>query len=209
MLEGILRHRLATGDTIVPADVHDRVRFIAVSDMAAYAAGSDAKKMWSIRIPAMSGQKLTGIFEGLDRAALHNLLNGADPSRDLDIDLEIMSRADLLAEAKKLRAGIRTHRDSSGHNLCWFHPELWGLLPDRVNPKPEVPSHAEFLHRCVLYRDSLGKEPKHELTEEEKRAIGRQVHEDFLAVMEEVHRIGAEMDEESRRRAREAVLKSF
>ena len=29
-----------------------------------------------------------------------------------------MTREQLMAEAKRLRAGIRKHRDSSGHELC-------------------------------------------------------------------------------------------
>jgi hypothetical protein len=31
---------------------------------------------------------------------------------------------------KKLRQGIRRHRDSTRHELCWHHPALWGLLPE-------------------------------------------------------------------------------
>jgi hypothetical protein len=36
----------------------------------------------------------------------------------MDDDLEKMDRAALVAEAKRLRAAIREHRDSSGHDLC-------------------------------------------------------------------------------------------
>ena len=28
----------------------------------------------------------------------------------------------LVEEVKKLRMGIREHRDSTGHDLCWRHP---------------------------------------------------------------------------------------
>ena len=42
----------------------------------------------------------------------------------LDADLENMSRDQLVAEARKLREGIK-HRDSSEHESCWHHPELW------------------------------------------------------------------------------------
>ena len=49
----------------------------------------------------------------------------------MDEDLEAMTREQLLAEAKRLRAGIRAHRDSTGHALCWHHPALWGPLPSR------------------------------------------------------------------------------
>lgn len=56
-----------------------------------------------------------------------------------DSDLDSMSVEELKAEVLKLRVGIRQHRDASGHNLCWYVPELWNLLPEKVEPKPEVP----------------------------------------------------------------------
>ena len=74
---------------------------------------------------------------------------------DLDQDLEKLSHEQLLAEAKKLRAGIRGHRDSSGHELCWYHPELWNLLPDKTAATLQVPSWPEFMNGCVHYRKSL------------------------------------------------------
>jgi hypothetical protein len=49
----------------------------------------------------------------------------------MDDDLESMAREQLVAEVKRLRGGIRQHRDSTGHDLCWHHPALWGLLPER------------------------------------------------------------------------------
>lgn len=73
----------------------------------------------------------------------------------VDDDLERMSREELSMEAKKLRAGIRRHRDSTGHDLCWFTPELWALLPEKVEPQPFVPPEGEFLARCAVYRASL------------------------------------------------------
>jgi hypothetical protein len=45
-----------------------------------------------------------------------------------------MTREELMAEVKKLREGIRAHRDSTKHELCWHHPQLWGLLPERIDP---------------------------------------------------------------------------
>lgn len=74
-----------------------------------------------------------------------------DPDRDLDG----MSRERLIAEAKRLRAGIRAHRDGSGHELCWHHPLLWGLLPERIDPEILVPEWPQFLRGCVRYRQSL------------------------------------------------------
>jgi hypothetical protein len=60
----------------------------------------------------------------------------------VDEDLEAMTREQLIAEARRLRAGIRTHRDSTGHVLCWHHPALWGLLPEKTDPLPTVPTWA-------------------------------------------------------------------
>lgn len=73
----------------------------------------------------------------------------------MDEDLERMSREALVAEAKRLRQGIRAHRDSSGHELCWHHPALWGLLPERTDPLPAVPEWPQFLRGCIRYRQSL------------------------------------------------------
>jgi hypothetical protein len=76
----------------------------------------------------------------------------------MDDDLESLSREELLAEAKRLRAGIRAHRDSSGHDLCWHHPELWSLLPEKIPPELAVPPWPKFLRGCVKYRESLDRE---------------------------------------------------
>lgn len=76
-----------------------------------------------------------------------------------DDNLKEATREELEAEILKLRAGIRHHRDSSGHRLCWFVPELWSLLPDRDMKRPEVPPTAEFLEKCRLYRISLDPPP--------------------------------------------------
>lgn len=73
----------------------------------------------------------------------------------MDNDLEGMTRDELVAEVQKLRAGIREHRDSSGHGLCWHHPALWGLLPEKSDPVPSVPAWPEFLRGCLRYRQSL------------------------------------------------------
>jgi hypothetical protein len=73
----------------------------------------------------------------------------------MDEDLDGKSRDELLAEVKALRQGIRQHRDSSGHELCWHHPALWGLLPEKTDPVPVVPEWPEFMRGCVRYRQSL------------------------------------------------------
>jgi hypothetical protein len=76
----------------------------------------------------------------------------------MDEDLASMGPEELIAEVKRLRAGIRAHRDSSGHDLCWHHPQLWGLLPERVRPEIAVPPWPKFLRGCLKYRESLDRE---------------------------------------------------
>jgi hypothetical protein len=73
----------------------------------------------------------------------------------VDEDLKRMSNEQLVAEARKLRDGIRRHRDSTRHELCWHHPALWGLLPEKTDPIPEVPDWPQFIQGCVKYRQSL------------------------------------------------------
>ena len=76
----------------------------------------------------------------------------------MDEDLAGMSREQLVEEVRKLRQGIRTHRDSTGHELCWHHPELWGLLPEKQDPLPIVPEWPVFLRGCLAYRESLDRQ---------------------------------------------------
>jgi hypothetical protein len=86
----------------------------------------------------------------------------------MDDDVETMERAARVAEVKRLRAGIREHRDSSGHELCWHHPKLWGLLPEGTAALPHVPAWPQFLRGCIKYRESLDRElPQAQRTDEE------------------------------------------
>ena len=73
----------------------------------------------------------------------------------MDRDLDAMSRDDLLVEVRKLRAAIRKHRDATAHGLCWHHPQMWGLLPEKIEPAIAVPPWPKFLRGCVRYRQSL------------------------------------------------------
>jgi hypothetical protein len=76
----------------------------------------------------------------------------------MDDDVDGMDRAALVAEVKRLRAAIREHRDSSGHDLCWHHPNLWRLLPEGAAALPVVPEWPQFLRGCIRYRESLDRE---------------------------------------------------
>ena len=76
----------------------------------------------------------------------------------MDEDLLTLDTDALIAEIKRLRAGIRAHRDGSGHELCWHHPNLWGLLPEKTDPLPEVPAWPQFLRGCLKYRESLDRQ---------------------------------------------------
>lgn len=76
----------------------------------------------------------------------------------IDSDLEQFTREELIAEVRKLRDGIRKHRDSTEHELCWHHPALWGLLPERTDPQPAVPEWPQFLRGCLRYRESLDRQ---------------------------------------------------
>jgi hypothetical protein len=73
----------------------------------------------------------------------------------MDDDLEALTREQLVREVARLRAGIRAHRDGTGHDLCWHHPALWGLLPEPVAPRIAVPEWPQFLEGCIRYRRSL------------------------------------------------------
>ncbi|KGD99962.1 MULTISPECIES: hypothetical protein [Rhizobium/Agrobacterium group] len=74
---------------------------------------------------------------------------------DPDADLEKMDHAALLATARAMRQAIRKHRDSSMHELCWHHPDMWALLPEPPTGKQIVPDWPQFMRGCIRYRQSL------------------------------------------------------
>ena len=73
----------------------------------------------------------------------------------MDTDLQNMTREQLIAEVEKLRNAIRKHRDCSGHDLCWFHPDLWNLLPEKYEINVSIPKWDKFMEGCIHYRKSL------------------------------------------------------
>lgn len=92
----------------------------------------------------------------------------------MDEDLATLSRDALIEEVRRLRAGIREHRDSTGHELCWHHPALWDLLPERTDPAIAVPEWPQFMRGCIRYRQSLDHQrPDAPRTDEPPPASGR------------------------------------
>ncbi len=77
---------------------------------------------------------------------------------DPDADLDAMDHARLLAHARAMRQAIRAHRDASGHDLCWHHPDLWNLLPDPPKGGQAVPDWPQFMAGCIRYRAALDRE---------------------------------------------------
>jgi len=73
----------------------------------------------------------------------------------MDDDLGQMNKNDLVAEIKRMRTAIRAHRDCTGHDLCWYQPDLWFLLPEQIEPEIAVPAWPKFMHGCVKFRQSL------------------------------------------------------
>lgn len=73
----------------------------------------------------------------------------------MDEDLKNMTQEELILEVKKLRDAIREHRDSTLHDLCWYHPEMWNLLPEKSDKIPTVPRWPEFMQGCIKFRQSL------------------------------------------------------
>ena len=114
--------------------------------LVAQARDCRATLNWSLTVGARVTRRASLLYIG-----------GATTRKEdsVDEDLADLDRDALAAEVKRLRAGIREHRDSSRHELCWHHPSLWGLLPERTDPLPVVPEWPEFMRGCVRYRQSL------------------------------------------------------
>ena len=77
---------------------------------------------------------------------------------DPDSDLEALDRDELISAARAMRHAIRAHRDASGHDLCWHHPEMWALLPDEPSGGTAVPDWPQFMRGCIRYRASLDRQ---------------------------------------------------
>jgi hypothetical protein len=73
----------------------------------------------------------------------------------MDTDLTSKTKEELITEVILLRNAIRKHREAQGHDLCWYHPELWDLLPEKNEVERKVPEWCDFISNCAAYRKSL------------------------------------------------------
>ena len=71
-----------------------------------------------------------------------------------DEDLDTMGREHLIAEARRLRAGIRARRDSSGHALAGIIRDS-GPATRTIRPAADGPNVAGVSPRLPGYRESL------------------------------------------------------
>jgi predicted enzyme related to lactoylglutathione lyase len=102
----------------------------------------------------------------------------------MDDDLMALSREQLIDEVRKLRDGVRKHRDASGHDLCWHHPALWSLLPEPTAPAVAIPDWPQFMRGCVKYRQSLDEQlPRAPRTTQEFQSTDSGVHKSRLATI--------------------------
>lgn len=101
----------------------------------------------------------------------------------MDDDLDLMSQEELICEVKKLRNLIRDHRDHGGQDLCWHHPSLWEVLPEKPEPFPPLPDWADFIRGCVNYRqsleDQLRNKRKTDIPGDNKQMDARALHGDL------------------------------
>lgn len=161
MLTSIQEHVKQTGEKVLASD--------SPGGYYGYETVNLPRRVWKITPQnAMFGHRRLNELIARDafktakgRLALTKVLNSEplELFEPLDQDVDAMSTAELRMEVFRLRKGIRQHRDATGHNLCWHVPELWDLLPDKVEPRPQVPPRAEFLAKCEEYHRSLNPRP--------------------------------------------------
>lgn len=72
----------------------------------------------------------------------------------VDEDLKRMGRSELILTLMSLRSELRKIRDAEGHDLCWYQPDLWALLPEKIIPvEPKVPQ--DFIQKCKQYHAEI------------------------------------------------------
>ena len=72
---------------------------------------------------------------------------------NIDFDVEMMDRVQLKAEIRRLRAGIREHRDCKGHDRCWRDDVeiLYAMLPETTDADLRLPPLEEFIPECIKF----------------------------------------------------------
>jgi hypothetical protein len=62
----------------------------------------------------------------------------------------------LAEEALRLHDAIRSHRDKTGHELCWLNDvELWKTIGENpAYPHDTLPVREEFLGQCSRFYES-------------------------------------------------------
>lgn len=70
----------------------------------------------------------------------------------MDDDLTTMTRDQMEIEVRRLRGGIRQHRDERGDDRCWLDDQrLYALLPDTGVAITTLPPKDVFLRSCERF----------------------------------------------------------
>ncbi len=75
----------------------------------------------------------------------------------MDQDLLQMNIGQLCKEVMKLRNALRDLRDQQNHDMCWFNPEIFEILPEgkEKDKTTMVPPACQFIENCAIYRQTL------------------------------------------------------
>src|SRR5262249_9230566 len=117
---------------------------LAESRLGASSVNSDFRKAKQTSPHGGQCSSGRGPLQPRGRQVIHS---GRAPSCAEDLPLARQATVD--TEVRALRRGIRQHRDSTRHELCWHHPALWGLLPEKTDPVPVVLDWSQFIQGCV------------------------------------------------------------
>ncbi|MEK7583902.1 MAG: hypothetical protein AAB490_01545 [Patescibacteria group bacterium] len=73
-------------------------------------------------------------------------------ARVRDTDVEKMAQGQLRREVKRLRDGLRKHRDARSNSRCWHNDlGLYGLLPEGKKPGKMLGDEKMLLRNCKRY----------------------------------------------------------
>lgn len=76
---------------------------------------------------------------------------------EIDSNVQFMTMPQLKAEIRRLRTGIRKHRDQRLDDRCWMDDiELYEVLPEGIDPSfidlRQLPKK-EMMHNCDRFTD--------------------------------------------------------